>query len=100
MKHKHAEVIQEYINGKECECWSKSINDWHPISSLSAFDFCEKVRIKPEPKPDIELFSKVYNHENGIAYITHAITIKEFKFNLKLIFDGETNELKSSEVIK
>jgi hypothetical protein len=52
MKHKHAEVIRAFIDGKECECWSKSINDWHPhpISSLAAFDFCETVRVKPEPK--------------------------------------------------
>jgi hypothetical protein len=72
MKHKHAEVIRAFIDGKECECWSKSINDWHPhpISSLAAFDFCETVRIKPNPKPkeyydentfDIQ-YLHVYNH--------------------------------------
>jgi hypothetical protein len=97
--HKHAEVIKAFIEGIECE-WSAHSKGWWKIDDLDTFDWASEVRIKPEPKPDVELFSRVYNNEDGIAYLTHAIRTQHEKFNLKLTFDGETNEIKHAEVIK
>lgn len=53
--------------------------------------------IKPEPKPDIvQLCRVVYSDEGGFMVFSGA----SVKSNLKIIFDGETRELKSAEVIK
>ena len=100
MKHKNAEVIKAYIEGIECEFFGLITNQWLTIDKLETFDVFDQVRIKPEPKPDVELFTKVYDQENYLAYTTHAIKNKKDFHNLKLIFDGETGKLKDAEVIK
>jgi len=99
MKHKHAELIKAWADGAEIEYYSLSLENWK-ITKCPSWDIHTDYRIKPEPKPDIELFARVYDYDDGIAYLTHAITTKGYGFNLKLIFDGETGELKSAEVIK
>ena len=99
MKHKHSEVIKAFVDGVECE-FEGQFNEWYSIAILDQFDTWDKVRIKPEPKPDVELFTKVYDQENYLAYTTHAIKNKKDFHNLKLIFDGETGKLKDAEVIK
>ena len=103
MKHKHSEIIKAFVDGVECEYYyylGKIDAVWLPIINLRDFDLYYDVRIKPEPKPDVELFTKVYDQENYLAYTTHAIKNKKDFHNLKLIFDGETGELKDAEVIK
>ena len=100
MKHKHAEVIKAFVDGVKCELWYTEEKKWIDVKYLGDFDLYYDVRIKPEPKPDVELFTKVYDQENYLAYTTHAIKNKKDFHNLKLIFDGETGELKDAEVIK
>ena len=51
-------------------------------------------RIKPESKPDV--VGNVYVNSLG----TLEWIMGQMKPNLKLIFDGETGELKSAEVLK
>ena len=99
-QHKNAAVIKAYIEGIECEFFGLITNKWLTIDKLETFDVFDQVRIKPEPKPDVELFTKVYDQENYLAYTTHAIKNKKDFHNLKLIFDGETGKLKDAEVIK
>ena len=98
MKHKHAEVIKAFADGIECETWYGS--KWIKTTNLMDFDHFEKVRIKPEPKPDNVAYSIVYQYEDGSAYVTHAMKNKTESYNLKLTFDGETGKLKSAEMIK
>ena len=98
MKHKHSEVLHAFADGIECETWYG--DKWVKTTDLFEFDHFEKIRIKPEPKPDVELFTKVYDQENYLAYTTHAIKNKKDFHNLKLIFNGETGKLKDAEVIK
>ena len=100
MKHKHAEVIKAFADGIECQVWDFTNKKWHDIKDLTDFTWADKVRIKPEPKPDNVAYSIVYQYEDGSAYVTHAMKNKTDSYNLKLIFDGETGELKSAEVIK
>jgi hypothetical protein len=70
MKHKHAEVIKAFVDGKECQCFGRISECWSDITSLMQFESYEKVRIKPEPKKkeyydedtfDIQ-YLYVYNH--------------------------------------
>ena len=53
MKHKHAEIIKEFIYGKQCEYYIPYADKWEEINFLADFESREKVRIKPEPKPDV-----------------------------------------------
>jgi hypothetical protein len=60
MRHKHAELIKAWLDGKECEFWSDSLDDWQPISSIYGFMAGEAVRLKPELEEPQYLY--VYNH--------------------------------------
>jgi len=92
--HRHAEVIKEFVNGKECQYFDSLTKHWENIEDLGDFVF-DIVRIKPEPKPDvIENLNLSFDKEKGLTYLPVSAP------NLKLTFDGETGILKSAEVIK
>lgn len=64
-------------------------------------------RIKPEPKPDVVLFGKVFAFDEQYSGNTATRNLVEFRGfrmmsdifdNLKLTFDGETGNLKSAEI--
>jgi len=95
MKHKHAEVLHAFVDGIECEGWLEYSEKWFSITTFKDFDTFEKVRIKPEPKPDTVLFGYVSKSDIvGLHKLTNSFD------NIKLTYDGETGELKSAEVIK
>jgi hypothetical protein len=101
MKHKHSEVLKAWADGIECQGWDHAKKDWYDITNMSSFDYCDDARIKPEPKPDVELFATVLTYEDGYdCYITSATPYYGNSSNLKIIFDGQTSKLKSAEVIK
>lgn len=113
MKHDEMiAVIQAHKEGKKiqvrhkCSSYSK---DW--VDTCPVFDFHEcEYRIKPEPKPDIVRYGRasflrydetsthdcLINERNTQTYWT----IKKSNDNIKAIWDGETFELKSVEIIK
>jgi len=91
MKHIHAEVIKAWLDGKECEYYSPGVKKWYPIDVLYELDHID-VRVKSDPKlkRDITGFIEVnFNFDDRIVYSKQ-----------KLIIDGETGELKLTEVIK
>jgi hypothetical protein len=98
--HRHAEIIKEFVNGKECEYHIPYADKWEEINFLADFDTRHTVRVKPEKKLDIVAFAKAYCFENNMSYLSLAHTDQDDFDNLKLIFDGETNVIKSAEVIK
>jgi hypothetical protein len=53
------------------------------------------IRMEKEPKPDRVVYphNATYRHENGYG---RTVLVKD---KLKLVFDGETGELKSAEVL-
>lgn len=90
--HKHAELIKAWADGAEIEeqfdgrGWEE-FDDGHWMEE-DGWEY----RIKPEPRPDY--FNLFYVTKCGVLYTNQN------KFNLKLTFDGETDELKSAEVLK
>lgn len=70
---KHAKLIKAWADGAEIE-WFAPSNEWLSVGRPSWHDN-QKYRIKPESKPDIVV-------------------------NLSITFDGETGEIKSTEVLK
>ena len=109
MKHKHAELIKAWADGAIIEGISPSRGiDWWMVESNPDWANTEvEYRIKPEPKPDLVMYSRVLSmqeHKDGgyYAWVSNAYTQMPSckNDNLKLTFDGETGELKSAEVLK
>jgi hypothetical protein len=95
--HKHAELIKVWADGTEIEqACRNGIGEilWYPFKG----DWQEhyEYRIKPEPKPKVVRYGY-------ISWNLRCINLTPGCFemdNVKFIFDGETDELKSAEVIK
>ena len=91
--HKHAELIKAWADGAEIEAFDSCIDEWVKASSPSWGNQIE-YRIKPEKKPDVFRYTQAFMTSSGTWG-------KPSEFdNLRLIFDGETGELKSAEVLK
>lgn len=104
--HKHAELIKAWADGAEIESKTDNI-DWFVDENPWWNDDDYEFRIKPEPKPDVVMYSRVLSvqeHKDGgyYAWVSNAYTeMPSCKAdNLKLTFDAETGELKSAEVLK
>ena len=93
MKHKHAEYIKQWVDGIECQNFNFS-KQWVNIKELATFDLYDKVRIKPEPKPDVVLATNIGISE---GYVNCSSLLKK---NIKLTFCVETGYLKNAEVIE
>ena len=93
--HKHAELIKAWADGAEIEWKCKLTNNWLRFDEQDHFwDEEHEYRIKPEPKPDIVQYLRVWNgnwREVPEDYSREA--------NLKLTFDSETGAPKSAEVL-
>ena len=94
--HKHAEVAIEWLNDQSIKLelkrplggavWEVNYGLMNPISN-SEYEW----RIKPEPNPDTVRY--------GISMNLWGRSVFAIGDNIKLTFDGETNQLKSAEVI-
>jgi hypothetical protein len=103
--HKHAELIKAWADGADIQYKLNGVwyDGFHDMSWLDNYEY----RIKPEPKPDLVMYSRVLSmqeHKDGgyYAWVSNAYTQMPSckNDNLKLTFDGETGELKSAEVLK
>lgn len=90
--HKHAKFIKAWADGAEIETRSFGV-DWSDCLNPNWFLDCE-YRIKPEPKPDVVMYTSAYAGE-----ICPCDDEYENGDNLKLIFDGETGELKKVQIL-
>ena len=91
--HKHAELIKQWADGAEIEFKSRPEMDWETYDCPSWYD-CYEYRIKPEPKPDVVEYYQLLRGDN------EAQRVRKEYANLEIIWDGETGELKSAEVLK
>lgn len=96
--HKHAELIKAWADGATIEGISPSRGiDWWMAEENPDWANTEvEYRIKPEPKPDVVRYLCISLNE-GASCISRMADETD---NLKIIFDGETGELKSAEVLK
>ena len=88
--HKHAELIKAWADGAEIQVLVD--NEWIEASRPTWLEGW-RYRIKPEPKPDFEIF---YFYKNG-ELLSASYENKEP--NLKLIFTSE-GKLKDAEVLE
>jgi hypothetical protein len=90
MKHKHADLIHAWADGAQIQYfYHGEWVDWESYTSPSWGKTIE-YRIKPDPKPDVVV-------ERCIASWTGIST--NLCPNIRVVFDGETGNLKSAEVL-
>jgi hypothetical protein len=95
--HKHAEIIKAWADGAEIQsktydtgCWI-DIPDNDPLWNPDT-----EYRIKPTPiKIDVVMFQHIRLSPRG-----NILAHPDEKPNIKYIFDGETRQVKSVEVLK
>lgn len=104
-KHKYCDLIVAWANGARIQIllsnystlqqeWYDCDNGLNPPLWHSAFQY----RIKPETKPDIKVYASLRLDEfAGEPKIVLGLLSKN---NVIISFDGETDKLKSVEVIK
>ncbi len=106
-RHKHADLIIAWANGAKIQV---KVNNggkvWKDCDVFGPPGWYEgnEYRIKPEPKPDVVLYAHIQCRSNlNTAVIAGGLaspSLCEGEDNVKLVFDGETNTLKSVEMIK
>lgn len=103
-KHKHADVLIAIAEGREVEYFNELIQSWVSMESdniTTPITFSNyKWRIKPEPSPDVEVYLVWDDVRKGVALRLTENFLEDWKHAIKLTFDAETNEYKSTEVIK
>lgn len=81
--------------------WKKTLRTSEDFLNIDvSFDDAEYYRIRPEKKPDVVTYCAI-PLARGLTYFGFAMCDKQDDIdNLKLIWDGETGELKDAYVIK
>jgi hypothetical protein len=103
MKHKHADLIHAWADGAQIQQYKINLDEWHDVSSYPVFDERLCYRIKPEPKPDVVVYSRVVGKFlligcEGIE-IQQLILRLEDSPNIKYTFGGEWGNLKAVEML-
>jgi len=94
--HKHAELIKQWADGAEIQLLDSN-GMWmdYREGDSPAWNPAWEYRIKPQPKPDVE-FKTYIRWDKGWQWVDTTSTKSA---NLKLVFDSDTCELKSAEVL-
>lgn len=95
-RHVHQDLIDAFEKGAEIQVFSKSTVQWRDSSRPYWFP-TEDYRIKP--KDDTTQYAYIVLLENGSIDISHWTNTPTSIDNLKVVFDGETNKIKSVEII-
>ena len=92
MKHKHADLIREWaLDTSRVVQYRTGSEEWEDIQQPSWATNVE-YRFKPEVKPDYHTYAVILNNSLQVSFVG--------KPNIKITFDGETNQLKAAEVLK
>jgi hypothetical protein len=101
--HKHAELIKQWADGAEIEIRTQysdyTWSNWETFKNPNWGISNSEYRIKPEPKPDVDVkehIALLYLENEKATIVGHALR----KPNVMFTFDGETGNLKSAEVLK
>ena len=101
MKHKHAELIKAWADGAQIQVLDMGY--WHDVKNLITWEVDRLYRIKPEPKPDVVVYSRVVGKFligcGGIEIQQLILRPQADNPNIKYTFDGEWGNLKAVEVI-
>jgi len=97
--HPHKHLIIAWANGAKIQRWAHIDSCWKDLSAHPVWDENQIYRLKPEPKDDIVKFINVRLQYKDTG-ICRWDSCDEQYANLKLVFDGDTGEIKLAEVLK
>lgn len=90
MAHKHADLIRAWADGAQIQVFSKRWKRWMDTAKPT-WDDDSQYRIKTEQ----------HIWESHMTFERNDVVAKMYgKPNLRLTFDGKTNELLSAEVLR
>ena len=92
--HKHAEIIKAWADGAEIECKPSSGDTWTVTNPTWSHLYDYRIKPPLELKSKNDVISKYLLRKGMAAYLCSE------GGNLKVVWDGETGELKSAEVLK
>lgn len=97
--HVHANIIKQWADNPsiDIEYYNPGLKEWKVIQTPS-WDSGSKYRIKPTPKPDIVQYIRSVVGETTVPYPINVWPSR--KGVQKQTFDGETGDLKSSEIVQ
>ena len=100
--HKHAEIIKAWADGAEIQCRNRVDPEWKDIGQSPCWLEELQYRIKPVPEPDVVMTRAVGIYRvPSEAYPYGLLSVSVLGApNVRFVFDGETRELKSVELIK
>lgn len=98
---KHAELIKAWADGAEIQYFNTFAKDWQTITGSVLWYGDREYRIKPVPKPDVVMYSHIYDVIPEVKFIRAGAYTDErmMSDNIKAIFDGETGKLKAVELL-
>ena len=103
MRHKHYDIIVAWAEGKKIEVFNDRRMCWEDITGDPYWVDSFQYRIKPEPKPDVVVYSRVVGKFLiGCGNIEiNQLILRPYADNpnIKYTFDGEWGKLKSAEVL-
>jgi hypothetical protein len=103
MKQKHADLIHAWANGAQIQSRNDISGSWED-NRLPMWAQDTMYRIKPEPKPDVVVYSRIMGKfkltNEGIEIQQLIVCELKDRPNIKYTFDGEWGNLKSAEVLK
>jgi hypothetical protein len=100
--HIHADVIKAWADGAEIQsrsCTSLALNRWGGWCDVEIPEWHkhQEYRVKPQPKPDVVKYLGCSYQDSRVA--NDFFVIDHWPNKLKLTFDGETDTLKSAEIL-
>lgn len=104
--HPYSQVLQWVAEGKDIEVSDGTL--WFPavtsgiLNAANHFgntEYYQPQDFRIKPKDDTAQYAYIVLQENGSLDISHWTKIPTCIDNLKVVFDGETNKIKSVEII-
>ena len=99
---KHADLIKAWADGAQIQWYDDSIREhrWKDCGEYFDWGCPVQFRIKPEPKPDFVYYGVLDEPARGGYTLGSCFTTEQHgRDQLKIIFHGETGNLKSAEVL-
>lgn len=101
--HTDADLLRAVADGKQMQ--RKEWNEWVDCThetALVRISMGMPTRVKPEPKPDVVRFMVCDEHTGLVTFEMAQDFISRFPgFSgiVRVVIDGETNKVKSTEVV-
>jgi hypothetical protein len=102
MKHKHYDLIVAWANGAKIQVYLPNTDTWDDCTYDPTWNVSRMYRIKPEPKPDAVIYAYIPSPSSDEPHTFKLFSDigQSIVHNVKFTWDGETEKLKSAEVIK